>query len=115
MVLRIPRLASDGRTKAKAFALLQGRLFQLPGVEGVAVQGFAKSSHGPNSESGVSVLVITSGSATTEFEEKIEEIVSAVNLSYGAKLEAVVVDWKTFDSSFTRAHHAATQSLPVQQ
>jgi hypothetical protein len=108
MVLESPCLPSNGHTKAKAFALLQGRLFQLPGVEGVAVQGFAKSSHGPNSESGVSVFVITSDSPTTAFEEKIEEIVSAVNLSYGTKLEAVVVDWKTFDSSPTPAHHAAT-------
>jgi hypothetical protein len=115
MVLRIPGLACNGRTKAKAFALLQGRLFQLPGVLGVAVQGLAKSSHEPNSETGVSVFVITSDSPTTAFEEKIDEIVSAVNLRYGTKLEAVVVDWKTFDSSLTPTHHAEPQSLLVQQ
>jgi hypothetical protein len=99
MTLKVSGLGDNGNTKAKAFALLQGRLFQLPRVEGIAVQGFAKSSDGPDSESGVSVFVVTSGSPTTAFEEKIEEIVSAVNLSFGTKLEAVVVDWKTFDSS----------------
>jgi hypothetical protein len=101
MTLKISGLFYNGRTKAKAFALLQGRLFQLSGVEGVALQGLARSSHRSDPESGVSVFVITSVHSTTAFEAKIEEIVSAVNLSFGTKLEAVVVDWETFDSSLT--------------
>jgi hypothetical protein len=98
---RLSGLFYNGHANAKAFTLLQERLFQLPGVEGVAVQGFAKSSDGPDSESGVRVFVVTSGFPATALEDKIEEIVSAVNLSFGTKLEAVVVDWETFDSSLT--------------
>jgi hypothetical protein len=115
MALKVSRLVPNGRAKAKAFARLQDRLFQLPGVEGVAVQGFAKSRRRPNSEAEVSVFVITSNSPTTALEEKIEETVFAVNLRYGTELEAVHIDWKTLDSSLRHARHAAVQSLPAHQ
>jgi hypothetical protein len=114
MTLKISGLFYNGRTKAKAFALLQGRLFQLPGVEGVAVQGLASSSHRSDAELCVSVFVITSVPSTTAFEAKIEEIVCRVNLRYGTKLKAVVADWRILDSNL-RAHHTGAQIPPVRQ
>jgi hypothetical protein len=114
MTLKILGLFYNGRTKAKAFALLQGRLFQLSGVEGVAMQGLARSSHRSDPESGVSVFVITSVPSTTAFEAKIEEIVSGVNLRYGTKLKAVIADWKKLDSNL-RAHHTGPQIPSIRQ
>jgi hypothetical protein len=108
---RLSRLFYNGRTDAKALTLLQERLFQSPGVKGVAVKGLARSSHRSVDEPGVSVVVATSIPSTTAFEATIEEIVCRVNLRYGTKLKAVLADWKTLDSNF-HAHPVDGDSDP---
>jgi hypothetical protein len=111
---RLSGLFYNGHANAKAFTLLQERLFQLPGVEGVAVQGLARSSHRSVDEPGVSVFVVASVPSTTAFEATIEETVCRINLRYGTKLKAVIADWRVLDSNL-RAHHNGPHIPPIRQ
>jgi len=97
--LRSLGLADDARTKAKAFARLQDKLFRMSWVEGVAVQGFAESPNRPTSRSEANVLVITSQSPDSLLQQDVSRIVSETNDRYGTGMKASIVDWKSFDSS----------------
>ena len=97
--LRSLGLADDARTNAKALARLQDKLFRLFWVEGVAVQGFAKSPNRPTSRSGANVLIIASQSPDGLLLQDVSRIVSETNGRYGTGLKASIVDWKSFDLS----------------
>jgi hypothetical protein len=90
-------LIKSTRVKAAAFTRLQAKLFRLPEVEVVAVQGFAV--WGPERSASICEVQVVTARPSSVLEQEVKRIFSEINLSYDVNMIPLVADRKSTGSA----------------
>ena len=85
------RLLQPMYTKSLAFRRLQSRLFQIPGVAALAIQGFLRSGRSAAKRGEHDVMVLTDCFPSAELCEDVKVLVAQINASYGTDLKVGVM------------------------